>query len=75
MLITESYAGRVFEVTRTGEIVWTWVNHVSEKDDKPTGAVVGPAHRFAPEELPFLPAGAVAEGMPIGQPQAASPSG
>lgn len=54
MLITESYAGRVFEVNRAGEIVWSWVNHVGEQDGKPIGGVGGPSHRYPPGSLPFV---------------------
>ena len=48
MPITESYAGRVFEVNRAGEIVWSWVNHVGEQDGKPIGGVVGGTSRSPP---------------------------
>ena len=64
VLITESYAGRVFEVNRAGEIVWSWVNHVGEKDGKPMGGVVGGSHRYTPDELPFLGPDAVADNVP-----------
>ena len=62
VLITESYAGRVFEVTRKTrpKIVWSWVNRIGETDGKPIGGVVGGSHRFAPGSLPFVDERAVA---------------
>ena len=54
VLITESYAGRVFEIDRAGEIIWSWVNHIGEANGKPTGGVVGGSHRYAPGSLPFV---------------------
>jgi hypothetical protein len=54
VLITESFAGRVFEVNRAGDIVWSWVNHVGEQDGKPIGGVVGGSHRYPPGSLPFV---------------------
>ena len=54
VLITESFAGRVFEVNRNGEIVWTWVNHIGEEDGKPIGGVVGGSYRYPPGSLPFI---------------------
>jgi Arylsulfotransferase (ASST) len=66
VLVTESYAGRVFEVTRDVEprIVWSWVNHVSEIGGKPTGGVVGGSYRFPPGTLPFIDERAVAGESP-----------
>ena len=54
VLITESYAGRVFEINRAGDIVWSWVNHIGEQDGKPIGGVVGGSHRYPPGSLPFV---------------------
>lgn len=50
ILITESTGGRVLEVTRDKEIVWEYVNKLS--NDK-VGVVIR-AQRFAPDSLPFV---------------------
>jgi hypothetical protein len=54
VLITESYSGRVFEVNRAGDIVWSFVNHIGEVDGKPLGGVVGGSFRFPPGSLTFV---------------------
>lgn len=69
--ITESYAGRVFEVNRAGEIVWSWVNHIGEQGGKPVGGVVGPSHRYPPGSLPFVERA----GAPAGLDQTTLPRG
>ncbi len=51
-LITESAPGRVFEVTPSGEIVWTWLNP-TRLPDGGRGAIYR-AHRYTRDELPFL---------------------
>ena len=56
LLITESFGGRVIEVT--GEprprIVWEYVNLIGERDGRRIAGVVGQARRFAPGALTFL---------------------
>jgi hypothetical protein len=74
VLVTESYAGRLFEVSRNGRIVWSWVNHVGEADGKPVGGVVGGAHRFAPGTLPFVDERAVAGESPPAAPRPTPPA-
>jgi hypothetical protein len=56
VLIAESFAGRVIEVTREPKprIVWSYVNHIGEQDGRPLGGVIGGAHRYAPGELSFV---------------------
>ena len=51
ILITESDAGRVFEVTTTGEIVWEYINRYSDTEvAKITDALRYPAEYFTLEE-------------------------
>lgn len=50
VLITESTGGRILEVTRDKEIVWEYVNQVSENR---VGVVIR-AQRFAPDSLTFV---------------------
>lgn len=50
VLITESTGGRILEVTRNGEIVWEYINQLS--DDR-VGVVIR-AQRFAPDSLDFV---------------------
>jgi len=57
VLITESFAGRVIEVTRETQprIVWSYVNDLAESGGhQPRHGIVGAARRFAPGELPFV---------------------
>jgi hypothetical protein len=63
VLITESMAGRAFEVTRDANprIVWSYENRIGEGGHSDRGAVIGLAQRLAPEDLPFLNGSAVAE--------------
>ena len=70
VLITESYGGRVFEVTREGQprVVWSWVNHIGGSEGPLRGGVVGPSRRFAPGELPFVESREIAGKTPAGQP-------
>ena len=58
ILITESFGGRVLEVTREERprIVWEYVNRIGERDGQAIGGVVGEARRFAPGTLTFLDA-------------------
>lgn len=49
-LITESTGGRILEVTRDKEIVWEYVNKLSN-DDR-VGVVIR-AQRFTPESVSF----------------------
>jgi hypothetical protein len=48
VLICEGTSGRIFEVTRSGDVVWEW--HTPFLDDSPTGPTqqVFRAHRYAP---------------------------
>ncbi|MGC3874321.1 arylsulfotransferase family protein [Halomonas sp. GXIMD04776] len=50
-LITESDGGRLFEVTREGEIVWEFINPVRGGDKDEFIPVVSSAQRIAPEQL------------------------
>lgn len=52
-LVTESASGRVFEITASGERVWTWLN----PDRLPDGAraALYRAQRYPLDALPFLP--------------------
>ena len=50
VLITEATGGRILEVTRDGEIVWEYINQLS--DDR-VGVVVR-AQRFSPDSLDFI---------------------
>ena len=70
VLITESYGGRVFEVTREAQprVVWSWVNHIGGSEGPPRGGVVGASRRFAPGELPFVESREIAGKTPAGQP-------
>ncbi len=58
VLVTESWGGRVLEVTRDPEpvLVWAYVNGLppAEGGGKPRVGLVSQAVRFRPEELPFL---------------------
>ena len=58
ILVTESNAGRLFEVTRDGEVVWEYWNPVRTSDQ---GAEyissVADGKRYAADELPFLAEG------------------
>jgi outer membrane protein assembly factor BamB len=57
VLVTEANAGRIFEVTRDGRIVWEfWNPERAEEDGRPFVASVADAKRYAAEELPFLEA-------------------
>ena len=55
-LITESVAGRIFEVTRDGDVVWDFINPVRAPEDKvvdgtPLIPVVSWAQRIDPAAL------------------------
>ena len=55
VLATSSIHGRLFEVTRDGEIVWEFLNRAQKTvDGKRYVALICGAERFAPEELTFL---------------------
>ncbi len=56
VLITESCGGRLLEVTRTGEIVWEFLNpaRMKRKDGGESVAIFCGARRYAREDLPFL---------------------
>ena len=61
ILIVESAAGRILEVTPDKRIVWEWLNPQLRGDLEEYRAVVFSAVRVAPEVLSFLPQG---EGNP-----------
>jgi hypothetical protein len=73
VLITESFGGRVVEVTREPRprIVWEYVNLIGERGGRRIAGVVGQAQRFTPGELTFLGAPAVSRGSGDGEGQAA----
>lgn len=50
-LIEESTRGRLVEVTRSGEVVWEWINPVRRDDDPGLIPVVPSARRLLPSEL------------------------
>lgn len=55
VLVTESSGGRLFEVSRTGEIVWEYVNpHRAGDSDELIAWTVG-AVRYSEDSLRFLP--------------------
>lgn len=50
VLICEGTSGRLFEVTRAGEVVWEWINPFLNTDAKGEPAVsIYRAHRYAPD--------------------------
>lgn len=53
-LIAESDTGRIFEVTRDGEVVWEFVNPARSPDGKLVAALGLDVTRFAEVSLPFL---------------------
>ncbi len=53
VLITESCAGRILEVTREGEIVWEFRNPARLDDDPATVAIICGAVRFSADQLTF----------------------
>jgi hypothetical protein len=53
LLITESGAGRILEVTRDGELVWEFRNPVDLDGDKSMTPIVCVAERFQPADLKF----------------------
>jgi hypothetical protein len=59
VLIAESRAGRVLEVTREAapRVVWEYVNFIGTLDGKPHRGLIGDAQRYAPGELTFLEPG------------------
>jgi hypothetical protein len=51
VLVCEGAAGRVFEITRAGEVVWEWVTPFANRT--PAGALITSifrAHRYAPDD-------------------------
>jgi outer membrane protein assembly factor BamB len=56
VLITSTEEGRLFEVTRDGEIVWNFYNPVRRRDQEGTEhvGIVNSGRRYSPEQLPFL---------------------
>jgi hypothetical protein len=61
VLITDSESGRIFEVTRSGEIVWDFVNVVMHPDrtdgSERQKGMVTEAKRYTLQSLPFVSAG------------------
>ncbi len=58
VLITESDLGRIFEVTRSGEIVWEYVNPARDGEHGKLIAIYCGGRRYSEAELPFLSASA-----------------
>jgi hypothetical protein len=54
VLITESDGGRLLEVTRSGDVVWEFVNPVRGGDNEGLIPVVCEGTRYTREQLPFL---------------------
>lgn len=56
VLITESFGGRVLEVTREAEpkVVWELVNRLSDDEAPGSVGVIESASRYARDELPFI---------------------
>jgi hypothetical protein len=54
LLITESCAGRILEVTREGDLVWEFRNPARLESDERFIAIVCGAERYPAEKLPFL---------------------
>ena len=53
VLVCEGAPGRLFEITREGEIVWEWVNPIVEQlRDAPSSAIFR-AHRYGPDHPAF----------------------
>jgi hypothetical protein len=49
-LVCEGTSGRLFEVTRSHEVVWEWINPLVNNDDEgnPTVSIYR-AHRYSPD--------------------------
>lgn len=54
VLIAESDRGRLFEVTREGEIVWEYINPVRGGEREELIPVVSGVSRYTADQLPFL---------------------
>jgi hypothetical protein len=54
LLVTEATGGRVFEITREGQIVWEYVNGLGEIDGQRRVGLVTHAERFPADALTFL---------------------
>src|SRR5690606_8445260 len=54
VLIAESDRGRIFEVTRRGEIVWEFINPVRGGENKELVPIVCGVARYSFDELPFV---------------------
>jgi hypothetical protein len=52
-LIVESNGGRIFEVTRAGDIVWEFINPVRSTAGDPKIPIVSAAERISQEEVAF----------------------
>ena len=54
MLVCEGSSGRLFEVTRRGEVVWEWINPFV--NHRPNGSVavgIYRAHRYSADHAAF----------------------
>jgi outer membrane protein assembly factor BamB len=49
VLVSEGAAGRVFEVTRDGDVAWEWISPYRGKIAGRTSALLFRAHRYGPE--------------------------
>jgi hypothetical protein len=54
VLIVEAHGGRMFEVTREGEIAWSYVNPVRAGAKEQKIPIIADAVRYDAEQLPFL---------------------
>ena len=54
VLITEADGGRLLEVTRSGEVVWEYMNPIRGGEDEELIPVVCGGRRYSAKELPFL---------------------
>lgn len=54
LLITETKAGRVFEVTSAGDLVWEWINHPNDKNQV-AEVMEGTRYAISPEQVAAWP--------------------
>jgi hypothetical protein len=54
LLVTEALGGRVFEITREGQIVWEYINALGESGGPARVGLLTHAERFSRETLTFL---------------------
>ena len=54
VLVCEGSSGRLFEVTRAGEVVWEWINpFVNHRSDGKIAVGIYRAHRYRPDHAAF----------------------